>query len=459
MSACLNRAVYLRRTAAAVLVLTIASACLAQDAQPATADARTLQELVARIDRLERRVKELEAEKALSPVTAGASLVTSSPSERSAITSMSGPTSAPMSASMAEPKAANGATEQDGSESLMERMDVSKTLLRIRGFGDVSLHGGTKKGDTPSFSLGQLDLFVTSDISDRFRFVTEIVFEGGPDNIYGVQKGEKNSFSVDLERYLIQYSQNDYFNVSIGRGHTAIGYYNNAYHHSSWLQTGTGRPFLFDFEDRGGILPIHMVGVSVSGQVPAAPFGLHYIAEVGNGRASRTPLLEDPVQNVVDDQDHKAWNLALFSRPEGVRGFQAGLSFYRDVLAPQNQPRVGESILAGHVILVRPRYEWLNEAVLDRHGMSGSHLTFHTPGFYSQVSRQFGSYRPYMRYQYLNVSDREPIFPDVGLRHGPSFGLRYDANESVALKLQYDYTMTRSHSPTGALGMQMGFTF
>ena len=32
------------------------------------------------------------------------------------------------------------------------------------------------------------------------------------------------------------------------------------------------------------------------------------------------------------------------------------------------------------------------------------------------------------------------VFPDVGLREGPSVGLRFDASESVALKFQYDYT-------------------
>lgn len=132
-----------------------------------------------------------------------------------------------------------------------DRMDLSKTLLRIRGFGDVALHGDTQHGDTTSFSLGQLDLFITSDMSDQFKFLSEVVFEAGPDNIYNVQVGPENSFSVDIERYLLQYSYNDYFNLAIGRGHTAIGYYNTAYHHSTWLQTTTDRPFLFEFEDRG----------------------------------------------------------------------------------------------------------------------------------------------------------------------------------------------------------------
>ena len=338
-------------------------------------------------------------------------------------------------------------------------MDVSKTLLRIRGFGDINFHGDTLKGDTTSFTLGQLNLFVTSDISEKFKFLSEIVFEGGPDNIYGVFRGENNTFAVDVERYLLQYSYNDYFNVSVGRFHTAIGYYNTAYHHSTWFQTATGRPFLFQFEDRGGILPIHTVGASVSGLIPSGALGLHYVAEVGNGRASRAPLVEEPVQNVIDDQNHKAFNLALFARPEAVRGLQAGFSVYRDLLAPVGSPRIGETILAAHAIYIRPNFEWLNEAMVVRHAPLGQSHVFQTPGFYTQISKRFGAYRPYFRYQYVNAAANEPIFPDVGRQQGPSAGIRFDASESVALKLQYDYTTIRNQQAINALAMQVGFTF
>jgi len=187
--------------------------------------------------------------------------------------------------------------------------------------------------------------------------------------------------------------------------------------------------------------------------------GLHYVAEVGNGRASRDPLNEEPVQNEIDDQNHKAFNLALFARPEAVPGLQTGFSFYRDLLSPQNQPPIDESILAAHAVLIRPRYEWLNEALLDRHTYRGTSTTFNTPGFYTQVSKQFGSYRPYLRYQYVNAPNNEPVFPDVELRHGPSAGVRFDASESVALKFQYDYTFLRNQPGISQLELQMGFTF
>ena len=426
-------------------------------------DTQTLQLLLQRIDQLETRVQKLEAERQQS-VTANpdaataqaklpAVMTASQPQPKPAIqTSTSG------QAAPAPPQTSELAQSENA---MAERMDLSKTLLRIRGFGDVSLHGDTQKGDTTSFSLGELDLFTTSDISDKFKFLSEIVFEGGTSNNYGVPQplSPQNTFEVDLERYLLQYSHSDYLNISAGRLHTAIGYYNTAYHHSTWLQTTTGRPYIFEFEDEGGILPIHMVGVSASGLIPSGSLGLHYVAEVGNGRTSRAPMVQEPVQNVVDENNHKAFNLEVFARPDALPGLQTGFSIYRDVLTPINSPRVGETILDAHVILIRSNYEWLNEALLIRHSLLGESTSYNVPAFYSQVSRQFGSFRPYFRYQYVNVPSNDPIFPDVALRDGPSAGVRFDASEFVALKLQYDYTFLRQQPGVNSLALQLGFTF
>ena len=48
------------------------------------------------------------------------------------------------------------------------------------------------------------------------------------------------------------------FNVSIGRGHTAMGYWNQTFHHGKWFQTTTDRPAIYRFEDDIGILPVHL---------------------------------------------------------------------------------------------------------------------------------------------------------------------------------------------------------
>jgi len=424
----------------------------AQSRQVVTVDQATMQALLTRLDQLEARVKQLESAQH-APMPA-AQIVEDRPQMPSG-TPTHGPS--PQAAQEHEPEPADHAEA--------ERMDVSKTLLRIRGFGDVTFHGdnyhpATGTADTTAFTLGQLDLFVTSDISDKFKFLGEVVFEAGPDNIYGrLRPDTKNIFGVDVERYLLTYSKNEYFNISAGRYHTAIGYYNTAFHHSTWLQTTTGRPLLFQFEDQGGILPIHNVGVEAYGRIPSGSLGLHYVAEVGNGRESRDPLGSESVQNTVTESNHKAVNFEVFSRPIKIPGLQFGLSAYRDKLLPTSQPApVDETILAAHAVYTTSSFEWLNEALVVRHNVEGLR-TYSTPGWYTQISKAFRAYRPYFRYQYINASPEEPIFPDIQLRAGPSAGIRYDASESVALKLQYDYTTLRDQRAVQGLQAQVGFTF
>jgi hypothetical protein len=439
----------------ALAVLAIPTCLLAQGAtRAADADKQTIQMLLQRIEKLEARVSQLEGTQEAPAISRTVSALAQE---------LPRPVQGPAASSAEEPAASTRAQasepEQEMEHLEPERMDMSKTLLRIRGFGDINFRGSNQKGSTNSFALGQLNLFVTSDISEKFKFLGEIVFESGPDNFYNVPGGRRNEFAVDVERYLVQYSYNDYFNLAAGRYHTAIGFYNTAYHHSTWFQTTTGRPLLFEFEDNGGILPIHNVGLSASGRIPSGALGLHYVAEIGNGRQSRSPLSEEPVQNELDENNFKAVNFALFARPDSIRGLQVGFSGYHDKLMPLSLPRIDETILAAHAVYMVPKFEWLNEVVLVRHAPDGSSQVFNTPGFYTQIAKRFGSYQPYFRYQYINASDREPIFPEVGRMEGPSLGLRYDASESVALKVQYDYNLARHQQNYSGLNLQLGFTF
>src|SRR3974390_2949696 len=209
----------------------------AQDsAEVVVVDKHTLQQMLQRIDELESRVNHLEAEKAES---SGTVIPLTDSSE--------GPTLSTRSSHLvAETRPTPDPDPLDS-----ERMDVGRTLLRIRGFGDFGLYTTNQRRGSAAFGMGELNLFVTSDLSDKAKFLSELIFENesSPTIV-------SNDFKVDVERALLQYSFDDHLKISMGLDHTAIGYYNTAYHHSAWMQTALDRPFLFSFEDRGGILPI-----------------------------------------------------------------------------------------------------------------------------------------------------------------------------------------------------------
>jgi hypothetical protein len=410
----------------------------AQDAARQTPAASAQADEQAQLQQLLRRVEELEGQ--VRELRANAVVANGQPPPAAPATTVAEAT-APATPQEEEVQAA--ITGQD------HESHTSGPRLKIQGFADVNFRAGNGRGTTNAFSLGQLDLFITSQLSEKFSVVSELILEAKRDN----------SFEFEIHRLLLRYAMNDYLNLSAGRYHSGIGYYNTAFHHGSYFATAANRPFLFAFEGQGGVLPLHNVGVSATGRIPSGSLGLRYIAEVGNGRSARSAS-DRTVQTAFDENNGKSYNLALNARPDWLPGLQAGFSFYHDRLTPVAAPNVDQRIMAAHVVYQSPNYEWLNEAVFIRHKPEAAGgVASYTPGFYTQFARRFGKAQPYFRYQYVNAPRRDLLLRDIGRRNGPSFGLRYDLTTYAAFKAQYDRTERRSLSTLDELILQLAFTF
>jgi hypothetical protein len=330
--------------------------------------------------------------------------------------------------------------------------------LKLVVFGDV---GASVYNHVPdSFEFGSLDLFMTARLTNKVSTLGEALFIAQSDNSVG----------VDVERLLLRYRQSDYFMVSIGRYHTWVGYYNTAFNKGEFLETTTDRPFVYAFDDQGGVLPMQDVGVNVTGRIPSGKLGLNYMVEVGNGRA--WGLNAEPAQNSQDQNNDKAINGGLFMRPEKLSGLQVGFSLRYDASLTIPGAAVSETIGTVHGVFVDNNYEILNEGVLVRHTEAGGRV-FSTDAFYSQFSRRFGAFRPYFRYQYFNAPSDDPVYvyasPSevaplavttfIGRINGPSAGIRYDFTAYSAIKLQYDRFSLRGLPTENGLTLQVAFTF
>jgi hypothetical protein len=325
--------------------------------------------------------------------------------------------------------------------------------VRFSGYGDVAYHAVRGGGTRSRFQLGQLDFFLNSRVSDKAGILAETVIEADAEN----------NFGVEIERLLFQYKFSDLLELEIGRYHTSLGYYNTAFHHGSWFQTATGRPGFLDFEDRGGLIPAHNVGLSIHGALPVAPtLGLRYIAEIGNGRPYRDPARgHAPVLNLSDDNAAKSVNLALQARPAGVPGLQFGAGVYLDTLSPDGLRKTEERILHAHVVFKNPVWEFIGEAYEFRHRPEGGRSATSRAGLL-QLARQFGDFRPYARYTHLDVSLRDAAITLVGgddLPRGPAVGLRWDFETYATLKAQYEHQRYRARANADELVVQLAFTF
>lgn len=411
------------------IVVVVAGLCTAQTAN--STDQATIQLLVQQVKELQEKVKALEAKQSSpAPAQAEVAAPTQPAEEHLDLARMGG----------------NDMHEIHG--------------IQWRGFGEFNYKGLDQKvpelgtfgfvpGSAANFYVGDFDLFLTSRINDKASVLAEIV----------IGEGDAQSFDVDLERVLFKYDFNDHLKMSFGRYHTGIGYYNTAFHSGKWLQTTADRPLIMEFANDGGLLPTQAVGLSMTGEIPSGPLGMNYIFEYGSSDTIRPEV--DVADGEIDENNGNHVNLGVFFRPGSIPGLQVGGSVYHDKISDFNRGpsvRLGQTIANLHAVYTGKGIEFLNEGFLIRHAYEQSSLVYNTSAFYSQLSKGFGRYRPYVRYQYINAN-RNSLFEDVSLRHGPSFGLRYDFNNSLAMKAQFDHTIRTNLPDINGLQLQLAFAF
>jgi hypothetical protein len=462
--------VVLKTSLAVGVALFALQAAMAQDAPSDTAAQlkKALQQielLANKLEAQEARIRELEAGRGSSPVS-------STPSQPvPAAPPAQPPAPVPM-----EPAQAVAPPAQEDTSMAGHNMAIpGGPVLNIRGFFDFNFGVGSIANPlvfpiidngcgtcgnpvTPAhtaFQAGEFDLFMTSKLSDNLSFLAEIVL--GPD--------ATNVFGPDIERYQLTYRVNRYFSASAGRFHTSIGYYNTAYHHGNWFSTAEGRPIMYLFEDSGGILPVHMVGLSFSGEVPGTEtLGLHWIAEIGNGLSSN-PYASESVQNFYSDRNYKATNLAWYIKPRPLPGLQIGGSWYHDGINPsqaQNPlqiPEIRQNVESGYVVYFSSNWEFMTEGVLLSNHVMRTPEPFRSPMAYTQIARAFGIYKPYFRYQYVRDNVDDPINLLKGTYYGPSAGIRIDFATYAAFKLQFNHLYQSSQLAGNGLNAQIAFAF
>ncbi|MGA2597035.1 MAG: hypothetical protein ABSH09_08580 [Bryobacteraceae bacterium] len=424
-----------------------------------------IERLASKVEAQEARIRELEAARGApapaAPVTAA---VQAAPPETQAVVKTEPAPAVPDVAQTQEI-----AQPQDTGMGHNMEIPGGGPVFNIRGFFDFNFGVGSIAnplvfpivndgcgtcGNPPTpphtaFSAGEFDLFITSKLSDHLSFLSEVVLGPNATNLFG----------VDIERYVLTYRVNRYFSANAGRFHTSIGYYNTAFHHGTWFSTAEGRPIMYLFEDSGGILPVHMVGVNLDGEVPKTEkLGLHWVFEIGNGLSS-FPNVAESVQNFYSDRNYKATNLAVFIRPQAVSGLQIGGSWYHDGLNPAGLPEIKQNIESAYVVYLTPNWEFFTEAVLLSNHFTGTSQSFRSPMAYTQLARAFGIYKPYFRYQYVRDNVNDPVNLLKGTYYGPSIGMRIDFATYAAFKLQFNHLFQSSQLAGNGLDAQIAFTF
>jgi len=401
-----------------------------------------LQLLLDRIDKLEKRVAELEAKQTGSPPSA----LAPSPQTQPQV-----PAPAPATeAKETKPAQATEAEEMAGMHTVLSRGDEYPNL-KIRGFADVDFSANDHSGINSGFQLGQFVLHFASALSPKISYFAEVSLTATP----GV-------YNVDLERTIIRYDWNDMAKLSFGRYHTPINYWNTAFHHGAWLQTTIARPDMVAFGGR--FIPVHFVGAQSEGSVPSGTLGMGYNLGIGNGRSTNIARGGD----FGDVNNHRAWLGNFYLRPPALKHLQIGGSVYNDEITLSTATPDGEAfrewITSGHLIWTGETPEFFAEFANVHHRSLTTNRTFDNQGGYVQFAYRLPfdarKWKPYYRYDYLQVPANEPTLPGFTNVRKSTLGIRYDISDFAAFKAEYRNGRGNPlPESSNAVAVQTAFTF
>jgi hypothetical protein len=321
--------------------------------------------------------------------------------------------------------------------------------LHLKIFSDVNLV--KQSGEKSAFRLGGVDFFLTGELSEQFSALSESLLEfrdGGTD--------------FDLERIYLEWHPRPWFQLRFGRDHLMMGRYMQTYHHALLLQLATERPLLFAFEDDGGFLPAHQIGVEAKGDVTFPDFVLHYALGLGNGRGQ----FSDDVLNTVDRNSFKSRLAQLAVLPDFAPGLELGVSGYWDRIPPGDTSAsaevlipdaIDEYILSGHAAYVAYPVDAQAEGYWLWHRDRVTQQRSKMLGGFLQLGIDWAAWSPYARLEAIERSAEDAFFnaSATPLRFTDlRSGLRYSLADQAVLKLEYAHEFEAS---TNTVVLQAAF--
>jgi hypothetical protein len=353
------------------------------------------------------------------------------------------PAATPASEAPPTPGPTRALTMEQVSEASTAELSIHNIRWRysLNFFGDASLSWGspTAPDNYLSFSFGAQDVLLRGELGNHIVASTEMAFEPGPDGI-----------GTDIERYNVRWQSPEFF-VEVGRSHTVFGYWNNAYHHGRWLQPTIERPRWVAFEDNGGMLPVHWVGLNVGGKLKMGASTLNLVASIGNGRGR----IVDDVRNDRDYQSMKAFQGSAELVGLGWPELRIGVAAVADKIPPQPvdvrpllvDTPISEFIGGAHVAYASVPLVLIVETYMVVHRAVGQQWT--TFGGFGLVGYTIGRVTPYFEVERVDSSgpSPDPFFIRPGIDPPVSFntvkgilGTRVDLSDWTAIKFELRQT-------------------
>jgi hypothetical protein len=313
------------------------------------------------------------------------------------------------------------------------------TGLPIHGFADVNL--GNHNLYFPYFhglNVGSLDFYLTPKLGDRVVSLTELIFETGPDGMVG----------TDLERFQIGYQFSDRATVWAGRFHTPYGYVNTALHHGVWLADALRRPKFVNFEDKGGNLPAHTVGLWITGSERLGEGKVLYDFYAGNGQKIIGGIVD--MQNGGTDHGAVIAGSRLSYQFAGAAdGLTAGVNGFIDKV--NSDHTLNDMVVTTRLDMVgayaaydTDDWEHIAEVYFFHDQNPTISPSYHNShAWFAQLAYRAHWGLPYVRYERASFDQADLYFSDQTFGasyYRAALGIRFDINARSALKFELAHT-------------------
>lgn len=318
-------------------------------------------------------------------------------------------------------------------------------------YGDVGLRADDS-GAPPAFVVGGVDFFATAPLDPRIQATFENVLElidGAP--------------TFDLERLHVDFKVHEAFQVRVGRDHIPLGYYMQRFHHALLFQLATRRPTVLAFEDEGGVLPGHLIGVMVHGRLgPQAALPVLYEVSAGNGRGTFT----DDVLTDLDLNAFKSLSARLTVAPALAGDLAFGASVLYDRVPPADarpgntlgpDEPLDELIVGAHAVYRTFPLDLIAEEYYLLHTGRTSGEQWTLIGGFVQAGYEIGAVTPYARFDHVHRDAADPFY-EVGDAPVDALdvlvGTRITFNQGAVLKLEVHHEQL---APENGATIQVAF--
>jgi hypothetical protein len=314
----------------------------------------------------------------------------------------------------------------------------TSTGLPLRGFADVGAIWSTARDPVKlrGFRIGTLDLYLTPQFSDRVKALAEVAFEFE----------ESGTGSVEMERLQVGYAASDALTLWGGRFHTPFGLWNTLFHHGAILQTSIFRPRFVEFEDKGGIMPVHLVGAWATGSSRLGEGKLSYDGYLTNAPSIRERRLDPNEFGHSDGNTLLGFNAGYLPQASGglklgVHGFASTVKSFTTSGATLGRTRLrtagayfGYDSDGWEAIGEYYRFANVDVPTRSRHSSNA---------WFAHFGRSFGSLTPFVRFERASLDPNDNYF--AAQRSGRSYnrsavGALYALDPRSAIKFEWNRT-------------------